>query len=158
MVVHELVPLGDKFKSVINSGLKYIRQFPFAKEFVKFCIVGSVAALTNFIVYISLTIFLNIWYVYSAACAFAISAVFNFTTNKLWTFRNKDIGRRAVHQVAKFVVVMVSGLVINTFLIYFFTERGGLDWRLSWVIATGLITFWNFGFNRFWTFSRRRDK
>jgi len=41
----------------------------------------------NFSVYYSTKEWLNIWYIYSAVLAFLVSAVFNFTTNKFWTFR-----------------------------------------------------------------------
>ena len=48
--------------------------------------------------------------------------------------------------------MICSGLFINLAIIYTITEFAGLDYRISWVFATGVVTFWNFGFNRFWTF------
>lgn len=138
--------------------INYIRKFPFLKQIIKFCIVGGFAAIINFSIYYSFTEVLRIWYVYSAAYAFVFSAIFNFITNKLWTFRNKDGGFLIFNQAVKFSIVMVLGLLFNTSLIYAFTEFGGFDWRLSWVFATGLVTFWSFTFNRFWTFRKRKEE
>ena len=141
---------------LIESGLKFIRQYPSFKQFVKFCLVGGTAALINFSVYYSFTTWLDTWYVYSAIWAFLISAVFNFTSNKLWTFRNNEVGMQVIKQLGKFAVVMILGLAINTSIIYGLTDLVGIHWLLSWVIATGVVTFWNFGFNRFWTFRKQK--
>ena len=130
----------------------YLIKYPKLKQFIKFCIVGGTSAAIHFLVLYYSTERLNLWYVYSNALGFIISATFNFTTNKLWTFRNKDQGVQVVKQVVKFSLVVATGLVINTLIIYALTEWLGFDYRISWVFATGVITFWNFGFNRFWTF------
>lgn len=136
--------------------LNYIRQYPSLKQFIKFCIVGGTSALINFVIYYSFTQFLFVWYIYSAIWGFCFSAIFNFTVNKLWTFRNKERGRRVVNQLVKFLVVIFSGLIFNTAIIYGLTELAGIHWLLSWVFATGLVTFWNFSFNRFWTFKHHQ--
>ena len=133
----------------------YSNKYPLLKQFTKFCLVGGIAAVINFLIYYSFTEWLGIWYIYSAIWAFLISAVFNFIANKLWTFQNKEKGRQIINQLLKFAVVMVSGLIVNIAIIYALTEWLGFDYRLSWVFATVVITFWNFGFNRFWTFKHR---
>lgn len=61
-----------------------------------------------------------------------------------------------LHQISKFLVVMAIGLTLNTSIIFSLTEWGGVDWKLSWVFATGIVTFWNFTFNRFWTFKEKK--
>ena len=55
-------------------------------------------------------------------------------------------------QALKFLLVMGVGLAINTAIIYSITEGWGFDYKLSWLIATLVVTFWNFSFNRLWTF------
>ena len=135
----------------------YLDQHKLFKQFVKFCIVGGTSAAFNFLIYYSVTEWLGVWYVYSSIVAFLISAVFNFLADKNWTFRNTDIGWAMINQLSKFATVMISGLIINTAIIYFLTDWFGFDYRLSWVFATGIVTFWNFSFNRFWTFRHRQN-
>jgi len=131
--------------------LKLLNNHNF-RQFFKFCIVGGTAAVINFVIYYVCTEYLKFWYVYSAVIAYLLSAVFNFIANKIWTFRNKESGREILKQVAKFSIVISAGLTINTSIIYILTEFGKLDYRISWVCATGLVIFWNYGFNRLWTF------
>jgi len=130
----------------------FLKQSPFLKQFFKFCLVGGMAAVINFSIYYSFTEWFGIWYIYSAVIGFLISAVFNFLANKFWTFANQERGKQVLAQLLKFFVVVFSGLIINIMIIYALTEWWGIDYRLSWVFATGAVTFWNFTFNRFWTF------
>jgi len=127
-------------------------------QFIKFCIVGGTSALINFVFYISLTELFGLWYVFSSIIGFVASAIFNFTANKFWTFRNGDNGKNAVIQLIKFFTVTVSGLLIHTILIYLITDIVGFDYRLSWIIATGVVTLWNYTFNKLWTFKVKSEK
>ena len=131
---------------------KRLAAYPHVRQFIKFCIVGGTSAAINFIIYYFLTAWFLVWYIYSSVFAFVISAIFNFTANKSWTFRNKEGGRLIFNQAVKFISVMTTGLIINTGIIYILTAWTGMDYRLSWVFANGVVTFWDYSFNRFWTF------
>ncbi len=133
-----------------------IFRYQFFRQFSKFCIVGGTAAVINFLIYYYCTARLNVWYIYSAIIAFLVSAIFNFIANKLWTFRNRETGRQILNQMLKFCITMSAGLSINIGIIYTLTEWFGFDYRISWVFATGVVTFWNFGFNRLWTFKHHQ--
>src|SRR3989344_7011066 len=100
--------------SFIGSIRIKLDRFPLGKQFIKFSIVGGTAAAINFLVYVSLTHLAYMWYVYASVWAFLISAIFNFNANKFWTFRNNEKGKEALHQLKRYTVVMVSGLVVNT--------------------------------------------
>jgi len=148
-----LLSVIKKMKSYFLRLKKILDQFPFLKQFIKFCFVGGTAAIINFSVLTFLVELLGVWYVFANLCGGFISAIFNFFSNKFWTFRNQELGKKAFKQGFKFIFVMVSSVILNTLFIFLITEFIGFDYRLSWVIATGLITFWNFTLNRFWTFA-----
>lgn len=141
---------------MINLANK-IRKYPTLKQFLKFSIVGGTSAMINFFILFVFTQWVGVWYLYSSIIAYILSAIFNFIFNKLWTFRNKERGRVIIHQVVKFSLVISVGLTINTFIIYLLTESQGLDYRISWVFATGVVTIWNYSFNRFWTFRIKKS-
>jgi len=122
------------------------------RQFIKFCIVGVIAALIHFLVMYLMTEKFAFWYVYSALSGGIISAIWNFLANKFWTFKNLAFGYQAVSQAVKFFVVICLGVGLNTVIIFMFTDFLNFDYRLSWVFATGIVLFWNFGFNKFWTF------
>jgi dolichol-phosphate mannosyltransferase len=56
---------------------------------------------------------------------------------------------------ARFGIVGLSGLVVNTLLLGFFTDVVGLFYVVSAVIATQGSTLWNFCFTELWVFSGR---
>jgi putative flippase GtrA len=90
--------------------------------------------------------------------SFSAAVVSNFTWNRLWTFpESRD--RPLSGQLAKFALVNVLGLVINTVILLvmdqyvfsrFFPER--LSYNLAKAFAIGVVLFWNFGINRIWTY------
>ncbi|OGY50235.1 MAG: hypothetical protein A3J65_04360 [Candidatus Buchananbacteria bacterium RIFCSPHIGHO2_02_FULL_45_11b] len=129
-----------------------LNKFPSLKQFIKFCLVGGTSAAIHFSILFTFTEWLKFWYLISSVIGFLVSATFNFSANKFWTFRNYGNGREAFNQFLRYAIVIVSGLIINTLIIYILTDFAGFDYRLSWVFATGAVTFWNFGFNRLWTF------
>jgi putative flippase GtrA len=137
---------------MIGDIKSWLGRYPFIKQVIKFCIVGGSAAVINFSFYYSLINFLDWWYVIASVIGFGVSAVFNFTANKLWTFRNKESGTDALAQGGKFLLVMVGGLLINAGIIYLLVDWYLLDYRLAWLGATATVTFWSFTGNRFWTF------
>lgn len=130
----------------------YIKKYPTLKQFFKFGVVGSSSALVGFAVLFVFTQWAGVWYLYSSIIAYVLSAIFNFTFNKLWTFSNKEKGKAAVNQAIKFTMVIIVGLTVNTSIIYALTEMQGFDYRISWVFATGVVAIWNYSLNRFWTF------
>ncbi len=122
------------------------------KQLVKFCVVGGGASLVNATLLLLLAEGFGVWYLAASVVAYIISAVFNFLMNKRWTFRNNLTGIHIAHQGVKFTIISIIGLGVNTLVIYLATERVGLHYLVSWVIATGFVAGWNFIFNRNWTF------
>ena len=92
------------------------------------------------------------------AISFSAAVVSNFTWNRLWTFpesRERPIGG----QLARYAVVNIAGLGINTALLVlmdryvfqnFFSVR--LSMNLAKAFAIAVVLFWNFGVNRVWTY------
>jgi dolichol-phosphate mannosyltransferase len=62
-----------------------------------------------------------------------------------------------VMRFARFGLVGVSGLVVNTMMLGFATEMLGIFYLLSALIATQVSTLWNFGLSEAWVFSRRHS-
>jgi putative flippase GtrA len=83
-----------------------------------------------------------------------ICAVFsNYFLNRIWTFEdhNPDI----VTQFFKFLVIAVCGLLINNYIIFQLTEKKQrTNFYVAKLIATGIVTVWNFSGNLLFTFNR----
>jgi putative flippase GtrA len=100
--------------------------------------------------------------------SFVLAIISNFFWNRYWTYpdsRSKPLGR----QFIQFFVVNVSGIVIRAPLIALThrpfarltarlvpalaqnAERWGKNLALA--LAVGIVMFWNFFVNRYWTYS-----
>ncbi|MBU4369527.1 GtrA family protein [Patescibacteria group bacterium] len=132
--------------------LPIIGKHIYLRQLSRFVVVGGLSAAINFLILYSFTEWLNVWYLISCILGFIFSAIFNFLVNKFWTFNNLIKGKQAFNQLLRFSVIASSGLLINILIIYSFTEFVGFDYRISWVFACLIVLFWNFGFNKFWTF------
>lgn len=153
--------VSPKAKAVQLTQRRGVRQF------VKFGIVGTSSTIISFVV---LNIMLNLTHhrYISAAVAFLISVVNGYVWNKRWTF--KEAQAKAVHtQFAQFLLVNLVGLGLDLLIIRLLCvplegrlhaayptltpdQVFKLATNLAQVVATGVIVFWNFFANRFWTF------
>ena len=138
-----------------NRLRQHLAPYPSTKQFIKFSMIGSTSAVIHFSILYAVTEWLGVWYLISNGIGFIVSATYNFTGNKLWTFRNRERGREILRQVARYATVLTTGLAINSTIIFGITEWFGLDYKISWVFAALLVAGWNFGLNRFWTFRAR---
>lgn len=124
------------------------------RQLGKFLIVGGSCAMLDWATYYVLRKYLPFsnqeLKQVSKAGAFIASALTNFFWNRAWTFQATD--KKARSQIGRFFVVAVSGLAINNSIFYLATAL--LNWPdiFGLMIATFLVTFWNFIGNKKWTF------
>lgn len=136
------------------------------KRFLKFATVGAIGAITDITV---LNILVQLFSVSSApakAVGFCAAVVQNFYLNQRWTFPESQ-ERNTRNQLFKFGVVSLVGLGINmlvflavdSFLKSYWQmmiEDPDLAFFVSYNFATlcaiGVVLFWNFTANRFWTY------
>ena len=83
--------------------------------------------------------------------AFIISASYNFTLNRIWTWGSQD--NDILMQALKFGCVMTTGLAIASGLIYVFSDRMKLNFYISKLLAVSVVMVWNFTMNNFVTFN-----
>ena len=131
-------------------------------QFSRFFVVGVINAaiflgVLNLLTWIS-GIYSGLLLVWFNCVAFILALLNSYFLNKKWTF-----GDRAGHEnivVARFVVVTVIGLVINTAVLYIMTTLFGPQFGISpawWVnvssvVATGFSLIWNFAGYKYMVF------
>lgn len=99
-----------------------------AIEFIRFCIVGCIAALIDVGIFNVVLFFTN--YLISTICGFAVSWVANYILSTYWTFKEKP-------NTKNFFGVLISHL-INLFLVrmglmYIFVDVLSLNDRIAYV-------------------------
>ena len=144
-------------------------------RFLKFCVVGVIGAVIDFgllnIMMLTLAaqnVNLGEWRMLglfplngnltlSNTVSFTTAVISNFTWNRLWTYpesRSKPL----VGQLGQFFIVNIAGLAINLAVLNMLNPLatqllGPLGYNAAKAVATGVVLFWNFFVNRFWTYS-----
>lgn len=116
---------------------------------LKYGTIGASSTMIDFGFYILFVYVLGIYYIWAATLSFVIAAVFNFTLNRKWTFRSNGQKRK---QLPIFLLVMISGVLLNNGIIALGVEVFGLWDIFAKIISTGIITIWNFLGNKYFTF------
>ncbi len=98
-------------------------------KLIRYVTSGGTAALANMTALFLLVHFGHVYYLYASILAFIISVGVSFTMQKFWTFR--DAHMHDIHtQFARYILVIVANLILNTLLMYMLVEKAGV-WYLS---------------------------
>jgi putative flippase GtrA len=147
---------------MIQKIVHRVRDHPFVarhvtvRQFIKFSMVGVVNTATDFYVYFSLTRLWDFWqeqYLVAAFLAFVTANLVSFVLNRRWTFRDD---RSRIHlQYSKFFLISLVGLALTLILMYLAVDRLEIWDVIAKPIIVFVVSLWNFGANKFWTFSVR---
>ena len=119
-------------------------------QFIKFCIVGAGGMIVDFGATWLLKERLHFNKYVANSIGFTLAVINNFLWNKYWTFQdhNEQVGM----QFLLFLGISIAGLLLNNGVIYLLINRWRLNFYLSKLFATGVVTLWNFGANYQFTF------
>ncbi len=86
----------------------------------------------------------------ASATGFCCAVINNYFLNRLFTFNSRE--GDIPTQLMKFFFIALIGLFLSTVFIYLLQKRTKLNFYVSKVIVIGLVFFWNYGANSFYTF------
>jgi putative flippase GtrA len=138
-------------------------------RFLRFLVVGVIGAAVDFGIENLLHRVVGLPYVWSGAISFICAILSNFYWNRIWTYpdsRSKPI----FSQLLQFAFVNVIGLAIRIPILnfveppltrifvalpdrYLVLPPDALGENITLAIAVGIVLFWNFFVNRYWTYS-----
>lgn len=98
--------------------------------FIRAQFSSQIASITDMAVTIVLTSFVNIYYVVGTFIGAVCGGIVNCVINYKWTFKADGVKKK--HVVAKYILVWIGSILLNTLGTYLLTEF--LD-RSTWVIA-----------------------
>ncbi len=123
----------------------------FLLKFIKFSLVGFSGIFVDFgTTFICKEIFKIQKYI-SNSLGFILAATSNYIMNRIWTFRstNPDI----FSEFSRFFFIALIGLGINLLIIWAMNGKFKVNFYLSKLVATILVTLWNFLINAYYTFA-----
>lgn len=123
------------------------------RQFIKFCLVGLVNTLIDYLVYLGLTRGLGLYFLYANIIAILVAMSFSFVFNKYWTFRNYHTDIKG--QYIKFFLVNLVYFFLNNAVVYSLVVYLAVFDLIAKIAAIIVGLGWNFLANRYWTFKHK---
>jgi putative flippase GtrA len=121
------------------------------KKYFIFIIGGGIGTLLYLLVVHFLVETEGLWYLWAYIVGSAVTITFNFLYHHKITFKVRKKSR------GRFVKFASSSVVIGFVtigLVYVLTDKLGVMYMLSGVVAVGIMSLINFLVNRFWIFQK----
>jgi putative flippase GtrA len=136
-------------------------------QFLRYLIVGGCAFVADFCT-VWLLKELGLHYLVAGVFGFILGVVVNYILSKTLAFSGKKANMSKEAEFALFIVISLIGLGLNSLIVFLLKDISlvprFVDTTLDWdfwvakVIATAIVTVWNFVANNFFTFRKRDEK
>jgi putative flippase GtrA len=123
----------------------------FLFKFIKFCIVGFSGIFVDFGTTYFLKEVCKVQKYLANAIGFTLAATSNYVLNRIWTFQSNN--PHVVQEFSRFFVIALIGLGINSTIIWLMNGKFKVNFYLSKLVATIIVTLWNFLINAYFTFA-----
>jgi putative flippase GtrA len=123
----------------------------FLLKFIKFCMVGFSGVFVDFGITYFLKEVMKVQKYIANATGFITAATTNYILNRIWTFESHN--PEVFLEFTRFFIIALIGLGINSFIIWLMNGRFKVNFYLSKLVATIIVTGWNFLINAYFTFA-----
>jgi len=112
-------------------------------KFVKYFIVGGIAAIVNLIIFFIFAKVMRYNYFVIGALAFIVATFVNYILSIKYVFKSGI--RFGKHKELFWIyVVSIIGLIENEIILYLFASLLHIEIMISQIIAVGAVFFWNY--------------
>jgi len=122
----------------------------FFLKFIKFCMVGFSGVFVDFGTTFVCKEYLKIQKYVANTMGFTLAATSNFFLNRIWTFHS--VNPNIMLEFTRFFIIALIGLIINLLIIWAMSGKFRINFYVSKLVATLLVTLWNFLINAYYTF------
>ena len=123
----------------------------FLFKFIKFCIVGFSGVFVDFGITYFFKEVLKFQKYVANAIGFTTAATTNYILNRIWTFDSHN--PHVFMEFSRFFIIALIGLGINSAIIWLMNGKFKVNFYLSKLVATIIVTGWNFLINAYFTFA-----
>jgi len=123
----------------------------FLLKFIKFCIVGFSGVFVDFGTTYFFKEVLKVQKYIANAIGFSLAATTNYLLNRTWTFHSTN--PQVFQEFSRFFIIALIGLGINSTIIWLMNGKFKVNFYLSKLVATVIVTLWNFLINAYFTFA-----
>ena len=127
-----------------------MRRLPEAmRSLVRFGLTGALATVTHVTVFVLLVELMQLRPVIASVPAFGVAVGVSYFLNYRWTFTASGPHRV---MLPRFVLVSVTGLVLNLLITYLFVDVWGLWYGLALMVIIMVIPLSTYLLSKFWVF------
>lgn len=112
-------------------------------QLLRYSFVGGIAYGVDFSSLFFLTEVIKIHYLISAAIAFTLGLLTNYSLSIIWVFPQRTLNNKRIEFLI-FSIIGLVGLGLNEGIIWFFTEMIHFHYLLSKILSTVVVFSWNF--------------
>lgn len=124
---------------------------PLYRDLLKFGVVGLISTVLDLAALNLFFVGLNTNIYWATFAGFVVGSLNGYFLNNAWTY--KRLGKEAkASGLIKYTLISAVGLALTEGIMHFFSVEAGVNYNISKLIAVGVVFFWNFFGNRFWTF------
>lgn len=137
--------------------LKLIHKIPpHFRQFLKFCIVGTISMFVDIGLYTLCTRLFGLHYLLANLISFVVALANSYTLNRKFTFgsTHKKIGV----QFTKYLMVYVIGLGLSETFLFIFINKFEIYDLIAKPLVIGIVLIWNFTGSKFFIFDRDAKK
>lgn len=120
-----------------------------------------IGGIVDYLIMIFITEVFGIHYTISIGISGIIGAFVNFTLNRKWSFRSKNLNYKHSHsnQISRFVLVVINSIVLKSAGTYLFTTWLNIDYKISRIMTDIIVSlFINYTLQRHWVFRKEKDQ
>lgn len=130
--------MKEKFNSIFiketnNAILQFIRYF----------FVGGFAAFINILCLFIFKELFHVYYLISNIIGFITGLITNYILSKKLVFAKEKTSNH-IFEFVSYAVIGIIGLIIDTILMWIFTDVFTIYYLISKIISTAIVFIWNF--------------
>lgn len=118
-------------------------------QFTKYFIIGFSGLFLDMGTLILLKEVFGWWPVIAVAVNQLVLLTYNFTLNKYWSFKNKELPHQ---QIVRYLILASMNYFISVGIMYIFNHKLGFDYRLVRLATIALMVSWNFFLYKYWVY------
>lgn len=126
-------------------------------QLFRYLFVGGCSFLIDFGVYCLLEA-VGLHYLVAGVIAFIVSFAFNFFVSRILIFRTTAAEKANARELLGVAAISVTGLALTELLLYLGTDILLIDFRLSKIIASILVLFWNYAARKLFVYRKPAQK
>lgn len=115
---------------------------------LKYSVVGGVCTIIDFTLLFILTKFCGLNYLVASIISFMSGSILNYFLCIGWIFKIRVV-KEKYKEFIYYLIITGAGLIINTILIWSFTEFFGMYFMLSKIFSVFMTYCWNFSARKY---------